>query len=221
MAPAQATLAKEATATPATDKTNDRLAIIGAKRMDQRRFQRVKVSLLGRFMLENRREYPCQVINMSPGGAAVVAPVTAGVGERVIAYIDHIGRIEGKVVRMIDGGFAMTINATARKRDKLANQLTWLANRHELDLPEDRRHERFAPEEAVSRIELADGREYSCRVIDVSLSGAALATTVKPAIGTPIILGKMRARVVRHSEEGIAVEFAAVQDIEEVRKQIS
>ncbi|WP_321345763.1 PilZ domain-containing protein [Breoghania sp.] len=189
--------------------------------MDQRRFQRVKVSLLGRFMLENRREYPCQVINMSPGGAAVVAPVTAGVGERVIAYIDHIGRIEGKVVRMIDGGFAMTINATARKRDKLANQLTWLANRHELDLPEDRRHERFAPEEAVSRIELADGREYSCRVIDVSLSGAALATTVKPAIGTPIILGKMRARVVRHSEEGIAVEFAAVQDIEEVRKQIS
>ncbi len=221
MAPAQATLAKEAIATPATDKTNDRLAIIGAKRMDQRRFQRVKVSLLGRFMLENRREYPCQVINMSPGGAAVIAPVTAGVGERVIAYIDHIGRIEGKVVRMIDGGFAMTINATARKRDKLANQLTWLANRHELDLPEDRRHERFAPEEAVSRIELADGREYSCRVIDVSLSGAALATTVKPAIGTPIILGKMRARVVRHSEEGIAVEFAAVQDIEEVRKQIS
>ncbi len=221
MAPAQATLAKEATATTAADKTNERLTTIGAKRMDQRRFQRVKVSLLGRFMLENRREFPCQIINMSPGGAAVVAPVNVAVGERVIAYIDHIGRIEGKVVRLMDGGFAMTINATPRKRDKLANQLTWLANRHELNLPEDRRHERFAPSEAVSRIELSDGREYSCRVIDVSLSGAALATTVKPALGTPITLGKMRARVVRHTEEGIAVEFAAVQDIEEVTKQIT
>lgn len=217
MAPAQATLAPEATAPQA----NNRMAQFAGKTPDKRRFQRVKVSLLGRFMLENRREYPCQVINMSPGGAAVVAPMTAEVGERIIAYIDHIGRIEGKVVRTFDGGFAMTVNATARKRDKLANQLTWLANRHELNLPEDRRHDRFTPENSVSRIELADGREYTCRVIDVSLSGAALATTVKPAIGTPIVLGKMRARVVRHTEEGIAVEFAAVKDINIIKDQIS
>ncbi|MDJ0933656.1 PilZ domain-containing protein [Breoghania sp.] len=188
------------------------------KTPDKRRFQRVKVSLLGRFMLENKCEYPYQVINMSPSGAAVVAPVTTGEGERIIA---DIGRIEGNVVRTFEGGFAMTVNATPRKRDKLANQLTWLANRHELNLPEDCRHERFAPEESVSRITLADGREYTCRVIDVSLSGAALATTVKPTIGTPITLGKMRARVVRHTEEGIAVEFAAVQDIELVKNQIS
>ena len=28
------------------------------------------------------------------------------VGERVIAYLDHIGRIEGKIARLIDNGFA-------------------------------------------------------------------------------------------------------------------
>ena len=39
----------------------------------------------------------------------------------------------------------MTISATPRKRDKLAAQLTWLANRHILGLPEDRRHGRIAP----------------------------------------------------------------------------
>jgi len=42
---------------------------------ERRRHQRVKVDLLGRYMLADRREFPCQVSNMSPGGIAIVAPV--------------------------------------------------------------------------------------------------------------------------------------------------
>src|SRR5512145_1927171 len=95
---------------------------------ERRRFQRVRVNLLGRYMLADRREFPCQVVNMSPGGMAVFAPVFPNVGERVIAYIDHVGRLEGVCTRLFDNGFATTIAATARKRDKLAAQLTWLAN---------------------------------------------------------------------------------------------
>ena len=37
---------------------------------ERRRFQRVRVNLLGRYMLADRREFPCQVANMSPGGMA-------------------------------------------------------------------------------------------------------------------------------------------------------
>lgn len=182
------------------------------QKLDRRNTQRVKVDLLGRFMLSNRREYPCQLIDMSPGGAALIAPVTGNLGERIIAYIDHIGRVEGEISRVFEGGLAMTINATARKRDKLASQLTWLANRHELNLPEDRRHDRALPQNPFSHIKLTDGREYRCKVIDISLSGAALSLNVKPAIGAPITLGVMKGRVVRHFEDGIAVEFAAVQN---------
>ena len=83
----------------------------------------MKVHLLGRYMLPDRREFPCQIINMSPGGLALLAPGIGNVGDRVIAYLDHIGRVEGKITRIIDNGFAMTIGATARKRDKLAGQL--------------------------------------------------------------------------------------------------
>jgi c-di-GMP-binding flagellar brake protein YcgR len=93
---------------------------------ERRRFQRVNVDLLGRYMLPDRREFPCQVVNMSPGGMAVIAPVSAQPGERVIAYVDHLGRLEGHVARLFQNGFAMTISATIRKRDKLAAQLTWL-----------------------------------------------------------------------------------------------
>src|SRR6202021_3839237 len=117
---------------------------------ERRRFQRVKVDLLGRYMLPDRREFPCQVVNMSPGGMAIIAPVGGAPGERIIAYVDHLGRLEGHVARTFDNGFAMTIAATARKRDKLAAQLTWLANRHILGLPEDRRHGRFAPRDPAA-----------------------------------------------------------------------
>jgi hypothetical protein len=90
---------------------------------ERRRFQRVKVHLLGRYMLEGRREFLCQVVNMSPGAMALVAPMAGRPGERVIAYVDHLGRLEGKTARTIDNGFAMTISASPRKRDKLAAQL--------------------------------------------------------------------------------------------------
>ncbi len=62
---------------------------------ERRRHQRVRVNLLGRYMLADRREFPCQVINMSPGGMALIAPISGNVGERVIAYVDHLGRLEG------------------------------------------------------------------------------------------------------------------------------
>lgn len=182
------------------------------RHIDRRRFQRVSVNLLGRFMLSNRREYPCQITNMSPGGAALVTPVIGEIGERVIAYVDHLGRIEGEITRQFDGGFAMTVNATARKRDKLAAQLTWLANRHTLGLPEDRRHERIVPRNPYTQLILDDGRQYKCKVLDMSLSGAALSIDVKPAIGSSVTFGKMRARVVRHFEAGIGVEFSAIQN---------
>ncbi|WP_292150099.1 PilZ domain-containing protein, partial [Mesorhizobium sp.] len=108
-------------------------------RVERRNFQRVRVKIYGRFMLEDRTEHACQVIDMSPGNVALRTDRVGMPGEKVIAYIDHIGRIEGIVTRTSQDGFAMTVIASDRKKDKLAAQLTWLANKHELDLPEDRR----------------------------------------------------------------------------------
>lgn len=190
------------------------------RRHDRRRYQRVKVNLLGRFMLEDRHEYPCQTADLSPGSAALLTPVVGRVGERVVVYVDHIGRIEGEIVRTYEGGFAMTINATLRKKDKLAAKLTWLANRHELNLPEDRRHNRVTPSNPIANINLPDGREYRARVTDMSFSGAALQVETKPPIGTPVTLGKIRATVVRHFEEGVAVEFATLQTAESIEQNL-
>lgn len=175
--------------------------------------------MLGRYMLSDRREFPCQVLEMSPGDALVIAPVAGLAGEKVIAYLDHLGRIEGDVTEVIEGGFHMGIAATSRKRDKMAAQLTWLANKDILNLPEDRRHERVVPDNRHSSVVLDDGRRYNCKIIDISLSGAAIELAVRPAMGTPVTLGRMRARVVRHFGDGVAVEFVSAQEMLTVVQQ--
>jgi hypothetical protein len=186
-------------------------AVILPLSQERRRHQRVRVNLLGRYMLADRREFPCQVTDMSPGGMALIAPFAGQLGERVIAYVDHVGRLEGKIARHFQNGFAMTIATTPRKRDKLAAQLTWLANRHILNLPEDRRHGRIIPTNPAARLILPNGINIAVRVIDISQSGAAIATDQKPELGTLVTIGKTPGRVVRHIEEGFAIEFMRLQ----------
>ena len=181
------------------------------QRLEQSAFQSVSVNVHGRLMLANYEEYDCIAAEMSPGDVKISCFGRPRTGERVIAYLEHVGRIEGNVLRLVEDGFVMSINATERKREKLAAQLIWLANKHELGLPEDRRHERVAPRNPTSVLQLTDGRQYQCRIIDLSLSGAAIEIDVKPAIGVQVMLGTMRGQVVRHFEDGVAIEFAVIQ----------
>jgi hypothetical protein len=155
---------------------------------------------------------------MSPGDMYVICKGRPRSSERVVAYIDHLGRVEGNALTLDARGFTMSINATDRKREKLAAQLTWLANKHELGLPEDRRHDRLSPRTVVSELTMEDGTVYSCRIMDLSLSGAALDMETRPSLGTPVRLGNMRGRVVRHFSEGVAIEFLSIQSRDTLRE---
>ena len=95
------------------------------RRPDFRRHERVKVSLQGRYMLEDRREFKCRTLDMSPGGIALAAPVMPAKGERVVVYLKYIGRVDGVCIRYLGGGFAISVNATPNRREKIAEQLTW------------------------------------------------------------------------------------------------
>jgi hypothetical protein len=177
---------------------------------ERRRHSRVKVRLPGQFMRENRREFPCVTLDMSPGGVAFSADERVEIAERIVAYLDHVGRVEGRVVREFQGGFAIAMKLPQLKRERLADQLTWLANRHELGMPEDRRHERIRPRRPRTTLILPTGREVMATVIDISQSGAALAlaSPVAPPVGTPVTVGATKGRVVRLFTDGLAVEFA-------------
>jgi hypothetical protein len=188
---------------------------------ERRRFQRVKINLQGRYMLPGQREFPCQIIDMSPGGLTLHAPEVGNVGDLVIVYLDQIGRIEGTISRAIHGGFAMTVRGTARKQNKLADQLTFLASRDSLNLPEDRMHGRVVLRNPIAVLTLEDGSKMTCRVIDLSVTGAAIAAESLPPINSLVTLGNVQSRVVRYLDGGFAVQFAYEQIAENLEGAVT
>jgi hypothetical protein len=188
---------------------------------DQRRHRRVALALLGRFMRANKHEYPCRLNDISVGGAAINSPIETEMGERIVVYFDHIGGLEGHVVRVFEGGFAMEFKVTARKREKLAAQLTYLINRDVVNGSDQRLHERTSVGQRTNSVLLDTGETLECEVIDVSLSGASLKMEQRPPVGLELTLGRLKARIVRHHEQGIGVRFVDIQEPEALRRHFS
>ncbi len=173
---------------------------------DKRRYPRYALNLPGRFMRSDKLDYDCRLIDISVESAAMTTPVPLRVGEKLIVYLVHLGGIEGTVVRLFPGSFAMAISGTQRKRDKLALQIPRLASQSEIPEAEERQYPRVSGEEAALLV-LPDGSTMVCPLHDVSLSGAAIVTPARPTLGAEVMVDKRRAVVVRHHERGIAVEF--------------
>jgi hypothetical protein len=74
---------------------------------------------------------------------------------------------------------------------------------------EDRRspEKRMRIARGTTQITLCNGQIFDCKVVNLSLSGAALQLDVQPAIGERVRVGRPEGRVVRHTKDGIAVEF--------------
>lgn len=185
---------------------------------ERRRHKRYPLALIGRFMRADRHEYACRMIDISIGGAAFASPVQLEIGEQIIAYVDELGGLEGVVSRLFEGGFALDLKATRHKREKLAARIIWLINRNEVEGLEERVHDRVAPENSQNNLRLPDGLVLRCNLIDVSLSGASIATEARPPIGTEVVLGKLRARVMRHHDRGIGVRFLDIQEPDALRR---
>ncbi|MFA5951298.1 MAG: PilZ domain-containing protein [Hyphomicrobium sp.] len=185
---------------------------------DRRRHKRFSLTLLGRFMRANRQEFPCKLTEISVGGALIMSPVDVDVDERIVAYVDELGGLEGTVARVFDGGFAMRLTVSPHKRDKLAAHITWLVNKDVVGGVEARRHQRIAVANKTSTLKLAEGSSIACEVLDVSLSGASIGTNARPPIGSQVMFGKMRSRVMRYHDRGIGVLFLDIPDPEALRR---
>jgi len=174
---------------------------------DRRRHQRIKVAVSGRMMLPDRTEHPCETVDMSPGGLLLKAPVGPYRGQKVIVYLADLGRVEGVATRILRDRFAISITSSARKREKTASSLTWLGNREELGLPENRRSERIMLARPFVTLRLDDGSQHSGRVLDVAMGGAAITTSIRLPVNSPVSVGRRAARIIRHFDDGVVVQF--------------
>jgi PilZ domain len=173
---------------------------------ERRLYPRVPLSLPGRFMRADKLDYPCRLKDISVVGAAFSTPTALTVGEKLIVYLLHLGGLEGFVVRRFEDGFAMSISATQRKREKLAAQVRRLSQQPNLAELEEREYPRM-PGNEIFMLQLPDGTTLDCPMLDVSLNGVSIVAPIRPSIGTEVALANRRAVVVRHHDEGIAVEF--------------
>jgi len=172
---------------------------------DARQTEHRQDVMFGRFMLADMTEHSCRVSDLSIDGVTFLTEVDVAPLAPLIAYIQDVGRVEGTVAGTVPGGIRIRFRLSTARRQRLASQIE--SRERSGGSAEQRRHRRQPANDDKSHITLADGRVYACEVIDVSLSGAALRTAVLPSLGTFLDLGRMRARVVRHHESGIAIEF--------------
>ena len=162
--------------------------------------------LYGRYMLPDMSEHPCQVTNLSTTGATFLTGEIPPIGLSIVAYLEELGRIEAVTDKAVPGGFRISFSLKGSRLEKLESRIKWLGERPDSG-EEGRRNARFEPRESQSQLTLPDGRVYNCEVVDISVSGAGVTVDVLPSLGTYVMLGRMRGRVVRYLENGVAIEF--------------
>lgn len=183
-------------------------AELKAPRAEKRFFTIVKVDLDARFLQPSGAESRGRVMEMSTAGILVKSPANPKRGEKIIVYIAELGRFEGIVDRSELDCFSIALKLPELKHRKLAEQLVWLSNREELDLPESRKHRRIVPLMQRTMVTLPDGAERLAKINDISLTSVSVEIVGKIAVGATVIVGKRSATVTRVFDGGIVADFA-------------
>jgi hypothetical protein len=189
----------------------------------------VNISLTGKYTLPNwydprgrLRTFHCRTTRVSPFRMMVDAPVVGKVGDNLTSYFHEFGKFEGSISDTAKGAFLLEIHAAPSAREKLANKLTWIETKqNDPSIPDRRQHPRIIPENPGSSVTFADGTTHDCSVIDVSASGAAVLSSAKPQVGTPLAVGSCIGRVVRELPDGFAIKFVEPQKARELNRLLA
>ncbi|AVF05449.1 MULTISPECIES: PilZ domain-containing protein [Devosia] len=185
-------------------------------------------ALAGRYALPERRQgengkipvYACRLCSISTRILVSVGPVVGKEGETVSCHFNEFGMLRGRITRRLASGFVADLHMNDNEREKLAAKIDWRKRHVHAQVPDKREHKRVQPRDPRSTIVLADGQSLPCFVIDMSRSGAAVSAHYWPELGTPMALGRIVGRVVRHLEVGFALQFIQPQAFEELEHLI-
>lgn len=186
----------------------DRPSIRKVEGVDRRRHRRVLWQVPVRGLTGSGEEFACNTVDVCAGGLRINLARPLEKGENLVLYIEDIGRIEGVIVRVLNEiGYAIEFRAPPRKREKIADALTWLVNKDRLGLSDERIAERRPATGQVIAIH-GKGVAIACAIADVSLFGVALKTSgPRPMIGDRVQIGERAGTCVRYIEGGFAVDF--------------
>lgn len=177
---------------------------------ERRKHMRMSAALKARYLDSRRREKPCLIINISAGGALLKAKTPPQANEKIILYIDQVGRFEATVIRSKGQEFAVSYEAKRAKNARTADNLTKIVNKNK-HVTERRKTPRIEQNENAV-LYLEDGSARPCAIMDISLTGASIEIAPRPTLGSHVILGRMTAKVVRRHDKGVSVIFVGTAE---------
>ena len=180
---------------------------------ENRAYERVTLHVPGQlFDPETAATAPCRVLSLSQGGAGIACTVQPLHGSSVVLYIEGFGLFEGTVVTHgenkegAEQSFGLAFSLNPAKRTRVKDMLALFVREGLQGLTQLRQARRFRTNGSIE-IGFLDGQKCVCELLDISLDGVSLRTTVRPPLGTIVALGRARGEVARHHEYGIALRF--------------
>ena len=181
---------------------------------DRRRHERIDLCVNGRLMVPDGQEFSCKVTDISLVGIALQSEAHVLIGDNLIIYLDDLGRFEGPVCRFLKEGFAIELKLADTHRVKVEERIQWLSSMQKGENTDAENLRQFPRRTSntrslgtTSKIILENGEQIDCKVLDMSLSGVLVGTHLRPPIGSPVTIGRMKGCVVRHAPEGIGIQF--------------
>ncbi len=175
---------------------------------DQRRYRRISLSLPARIIVNASEESDGRLVNISPGDMALITSARAMVGDAAVVHIKGLDIIEGTVARSFPDGIAISFLLSKSRKAVLTEKLMLLANPNFSEGLSDQRAEpRHSAANARTVCRLEDGTSLFVKVVNMSVSGAAVDAPRRPPIGSPIVMGRRRGVIVRHTPRGFVIVY--------------
>ena len=154
------------------------------------------------------------LFDLSAGGVGVLTDLKANVGDHLVIHLEGGARLEGTVMRLLADGFGVQLVMSDAKRSRLIDALAPMSEGEEeiVELPLNRR---IAERVAGLRMKTECSTEkgvLDCRIVDMSLTGAAIETDAKLSIGEAVTIGQTKGKVVRQYGKTFGVQFDRVTD---------
>lgn len=177
--------------------------------MERREFPRLKARMPARLLINNETSGKGTLFDLSAGGVGVLTDVKVAAGDHIVMHLDGGARLEGTVMRLLADGFGVELTMSEAKRSRLIDALEPMVESVEeiVELPMNRRvAERVAGLRMETECHTENGI-LECRIVDMSLTGAAIESNTEIAIGTAITIGQTRGKVVRRYGKTYGIHF--------------